>query len=627
MLQDEISANAMGSTSAARNRRIQEIAAELLRLRLQITQHQQLEGHLQNASTSLRRVPVASFHRLRTFVLERLQDPGGKTSKEVAALLGLLECLLVVCPTLAGAGRQDDLVPCAGMLEDPASLVDKLINAPLAAGHESRQLAPFLLACDATWPGSVSEVRQCYDELRSWLGHYYQFSLVYKQGIAAMKEYETLQQELGKEDSNLHNSSVASRLGTADHAAGVGGASADDAAGAPNPAIDNSAPSCVGEADHKAFGSFARELSPRALSKNTDAGMNRTPGVAVHVRRLQSGPREGGTSPSRGPVAVRTASDQVTQQSKAQGRGQTTSPPRGSNGTVARAPSPSRPSAVSTQRPVQKFEPACRSARTGATGAPSSARTQLRLGATASASTTSVGVAAANVTSAIPRRMEPPCAVPATGPGPVRRTNAPAARQRRSESIDRNSGPRTGGASKERRSDNKSVERNSEELFDGAVRDRALLRCCSLQSIAEPADSNEMEDLERQRRVALMRRQLHALSEHSQHLASAPRVRSIQELSPERSSHKTASQGSTSVARAAAASTASASRIVRQASSPAAALGTGRRMQAQPRSCVAPTGGNARLSPSGSAGALRRGVSPTSTYAAVAVVTRAEAVR
>merc|ERR1719183_757623 len=89
----------------SQSRQIQEIASEVLRLRLVQSQHRQLEGQLRAAAEKLRSLPVESVLQLRRFLEQGLRPIGGAGtlggshhgggSVDPESLLGLMECLCV----------------------------------------------------------------------------------------------------------------------------------------------------------------------------------------------------------------------------------------------------------------------------------------------------------------------------------------------------------------------------------------------------------------------------------------------------------------------------------------------------------------------------------------------------
>lgn len=189
---------------SSQNRQIQEIASEVLRLRLVQSQHRQLEGQLRGAAEKLRALPLESVLQLRRFLELGLRPVGGAGtlggahhSVDPESLLGLMECLCVVCdPGHVPVRKQEDLLfATQRLLQDPLALIDQLVSLPAAQSGQSRRLAPFLLSCDAGWHGQVSEAGQCYEAFRHWLSCYYQFSLMNKQ-IQATSEQLNQQERL-----------------------------------------------------------------------------------------------------------------------------------------------------------------------------------------------------------------------------------------------------------------------------------------------------------------------------------------------------------------------------------------------------------------------------------------------
>jgi len=181
--------------------RIQEIASEVLRLRLVQSQHRQLEGQLRSASEKLRQMPSEKVLQLLACLELRMRPGGGMGTlgglnggADPESLLGLMECLCVVCSAPSSTRRrQEDLLNATrAILQDPKALVERLACLPAASSAQTRRLAPFLLSCDSGWIGPLTEAGQCYEALRAWLQCYYQFSLV---GSKIQANTEQLQQQ------------------------------------------------------------------------------------------------------------------------------------------------------------------------------------------------------------------------------------------------------------------------------------------------------------------------------------------------------------------------------------------------------------------------------------------------
>lgn len=196
---------------SSQSRQIQEIASEVLRLRLVQSQHRQLEGQLRAAADKLRALPVDSIFQLRRFLEQGLRPVGGPGTLgggagggvDPESLLGLMECLCVVCNPGRVTRKQDDLLAATQyLLQDPQALIEQMISLPAAQSSQSRRLAPFLLSCDGGWRGHLSEAGQCYETFRSWLSCYYQFSLINSQMQATseqLAQQERLLEELSRD--------------------------------------------------------------------------------------------------------------------------------------------------------------------------------------------------------------------------------------------------------------------------------------------------------------------------------------------------------------------------------------------------------------------------------------------
>lgn len=195
------------------NQRIQDIASEVLRLRLVHSQYKQLEGQLKTAVDKLQQTSDKVFQFSQ--YLEQGLRPGGSigtlggsfSGVEVENLLGLMECLCVVCNAPVVSKKQEDLLAATKwLLQDADALMRRLSELPAAPSMQSRRLAPYLLSCDSSWRGQLNEAGQCYEALRSWLSCYYQFSLVSSQmeaNAAQLQRQEQLLSELSKDDGGL----------------------------------------------------------------------------------------------------------------------------------------------------------------------------------------------------------------------------------------------------------------------------------------------------------------------------------------------------------------------------------------------------------------------------------------
>mmetsp|Transcript_37839 Transcript_37839/g.114285 ORF Transcript_37839/g.114285 Transcript_37839/m.114285 type:complete len:397 (-) Transcript_37839:731-1921(-) len=192
--------------------RIQEVASEVLRLRLVQTQHRQLEAQLRSAAEKLQQLPLESMLHFRGYLEQGLRPGGGAGTLggsistggvEPESLYGLMECLCAVCDRRVTPRRQEDLlIATRWLLQDPQALVEQLVALPAAPSNQSRRLAPFLLSCDSGWRGHLSEAGQCYETLRSWLSCYYQYSLISSQvQVVAeqLQQQERLLEELSKD--------------------------------------------------------------------------------------------------------------------------------------------------------------------------------------------------------------------------------------------------------------------------------------------------------------------------------------------------------------------------------------------------------------------------------------------
>ncbi|CAE8619014.1 unnamed protein product, partial [Polarella glacialis] len=192
------------------SQRLQEIASEVLRLRLVQSQHKQLEGFLRAAAEKLQQMPSEKALMLRAYLENGIRGGGSlgtlgsqNGGVDPESLYGLMECLCVVCDARLASRKQEDLlVVTRWLLQDPRALIDQLVCLPAAPGSQSRRLAPFLLSCDSGWRGHLNEAGQCYEAFRTWLSCYYQYSLISCQMQATNEQLlhqERLLEELSRE--------------------------------------------------------------------------------------------------------------------------------------------------------------------------------------------------------------------------------------------------------------------------------------------------------------------------------------------------------------------------------------------------------------------------------------------
>lgn len=188
------------------SQRIQDIASEVLRLRLVQAQQRQIEGQLRRDADKLQQLSIEKMLQLRSYFEHGIRFGGGGIGTlgslhgglDHESLLGLMECLCVVCDVRVSTKKKEDLLLATKrMLQDPIALIERLVRLPAAPSSQSRRLAPFLLSCDIGWRGQLSEAGQCYETLRSWLSSYYQFSLVSSQmQTSSLQKQERLLEEL-----------------------------------------------------------------------------------------------------------------------------------------------------------------------------------------------------------------------------------------------------------------------------------------------------------------------------------------------------------------------------------------------------------------------------------------------
>lgn len=201
--------------------RVQDIAAEVLRLRLVQAQHRQLEAALRSTSEKLQQMPAEKVLHFRAYLEYGLRPSGGvgtlgfQGGVSAESLVGLMECLCSVCEVrLPGKDRWSEelLAATRELLEDPAVFVQKLAQLQPAREARAKKLAPWLLNSDSGWRGALSEAGQCYECIKSWLSSYYQFSVNNNQVQATselLMQQEHLLHELGSTEGSTGGSTPA----------------------------------------------------------------------------------------------------------------------------------------------------------------------------------------------------------------------------------------------------------------------------------------------------------------------------------------------------------------------------------------------------------------------------------
>jgi len=157
---------------------VEEVANEVLRLRLLRSQHEELRAQLSRAEGQLRRISPHALIQFRSY-LERHSREAHLQSQVQEALIRLLECLLKVCRVEVGSGSPNWILNSARrLLRDPHSLTSKLCSMPHISVDETKGLAPFLLSSSPYRRVREKEVNDCYEALHSWLSAFYLLSMV-----------------------------------------------------------------------------------------------------------------------------------------------------------------------------------------------------------------------------------------------------------------------------------------------------------------------------------------------------------------------------------------------------------------------------------------------------------------
>eukprot|EP00927_Polykrikos_kofoidii_P034851 TRINITY_DN29479_c0_g1_i1.p1 TRINITY_DN29479_c0_g1~~TRINITY_DN29479_c0_g1_i1.p1 ORF type:complete len:959 (-),score=132.49 TRINITY_DN29479_c0_g1_i1:263-3082(-) len=177
--------------------RYEETANEVLRLRLQKSQHEELRGQLSRAENQLRRLSPHAVFQLRSY-LERQFREQHTAAQVQEPLVRLLECLCTVCRIEVGALTHINLLNAIRKLfRDPHSFTAKLSHLPQMTSEEAKGLAPFLLhsaqyrrAREKDPSRCPLAVNECYEAFHAWLSAFYLFSVVSDQVLPTTQALE-----------------------------------------------------------------------------------------------------------------------------------------------------------------------------------------------------------------------------------------------------------------------------------------------------------------------------------------------------------------------------------------------------------------------------------------------------
>lgn len=154
---------------------MEDVAAEVLKLRLVQQQHQELKQQYSRAQSQLKRLPPHSVTQLQHHLEQNLKNNGAVQE----ALLMLIQSLCVVC-RIEFSG---DLISVRRLLQDPHTFTTRLCSVTpqtfqMRETDDSSGLALFLAACSKFEPVRERHVNECYQVLRAWLQAFWLFSQV-----------------------------------------------------------------------------------------------------------------------------------------------------------------------------------------------------------------------------------------------------------------------------------------------------------------------------------------------------------------------------------------------------------------------------------------------------------------
>lgn len=194
--------------------RADEVASEVLKLRLMKSQYEELQTQLDRASANLRRLPPQAIFQLRMYLERQLRIRDGV--QEV--LLILIECLCAICNIdLRGKTHEELLSAVRRLLRDPHHFTARLceisnerLGMASARGRENQAkgLALFLLKGASYKRVREKEVNDCYDALHGWLHALYLFGQV-------SEKVEPISEELARQEDLLSDLATQERMAVA----------------------------------------------------------------------------------------------------------------------------------------------------------------------------------------------------------------------------------------------------------------------------------------------------------------------------------------------------------------------------------------------------------------------------
>lgn len=176
--------------------RVEEVAKEVLRLRLLKRQNDELHDQLSRAEGQLKRLSPHAVLQFHSYLERNLGDPSLAINVQ-ESIVKLLKCLCAVCSIDADAQTPEALLSGVRMLlRDPHNFASKFCNMPRVSSEEAQGLVPFLLSNSQYKRVKEKEVNACYDALHAWLSAFHFYS-------AVSDDVTTVTQELERQESLL----------------------------------------------------------------------------------------------------------------------------------------------------------------------------------------------------------------------------------------------------------------------------------------------------------------------------------------------------------------------------------------------------------------------------------------
>jgi len=181
----EESAFCMGATAA----RVEDVANEVLRLRLLRSQHEELKTQLTRAEATLKRLSPHSVFQFRSYIERHLKERNLAAQLQ-ETIMRLVQCLCAVLRVEFNMHTSESAVNSVRtLMRDPHSFPHKLAGiAPDCSSEEVKGLAPFLLSSAEFQRVKEKEVNECFEVFHAWLSAFYLFSVVADQVTPVTQE-------------------------------------------------------------------------------------------------------------------------------------------------------------------------------------------------------------------------------------------------------------------------------------------------------------------------------------------------------------------------------------------------------------------------------------------------------